>query len=191
MNPFDSVDTLRGEASRAAAAAWGAVRRMAVTLTAKALWQLAGFNLGDGNTETFNAELFTGVGVYARPPSSGKPEAIVVSVGAAKTMVIVGIRDEATRAAVAGGLAEDETMVFNSQVVLYMKSDGTIEARAASGAAVPLALKSDVDSLASYVDNTLVLMVATTGTATAQTGTATVATSHAPSAAGTSILKGQ
>lgn len=186
-----SVKQLRDETGRAATAAFGAIRRMAITLTAKALWQLTGFNLGDGNVETFNGEVFGGIGFYARPPSSGKPEAIAIAVGGSKTMVVVGVRDEATRSSIAGGINADEAMVFGSQALVYVRNDGTVEIRTPGGSAQALALKSDVDSLASYVDNTLVLAVATTGTASAQTGTATVATSHAPSASGTSVLKGQ
>lgn len=189
MSP--TVQGLREETGRAANAAFGAIRRMAITLTSRVLWQLTGFDLGDGNKETVNGELFTGIGFFAKPPSSGAPEAIAVAVGGAKTMVILGVRDQKTLAQVAGAINQDEAMVFGSQAIVYVKNDGTVEIRTPGGSAHALALKSDVDSLASYVDNTLVLTVATTGTATAQTGTATVATSHAPSAAGTSVLKGQ
>ena len=185
-----SVAKLREETSRAAAAAVGAVRRMAITLTAKTLWQLTGFGLGDGQTETINAEPFAGIGFYARPPSSGKPEAIAVMVGGAKAPVIVAVRDEATRSSVAGGIGQDEAMMFGSQAVVYVKNDGTVEIRTPGGAAVPLALKSDVASLVSTY-NTHTHAVATTGTATAQTGTAAATLNTASAPTGTSVLKGQ
>lgn len=131
-------------------AAMGAIRRMAITLTgtltaAKAIWQLVGVRLPNGDLETQLAETFTGIGFYARPPATGKPEAIVIMVGQdAELPVVVGVRDEKTRAAIAGALKADETAAFNSIVILHMKADGTIEARSKNGVAVPLALKSDV-----------------------------------------------
>lgn len=126
----------------------GMVRRVAITLTTKALWQIAGFKSFDGTQETKQVEVFPGLGIYARPPSSGKPEAIVVMVGAdAATPAIVATRDEATRASVAGAIAAGETMVYTPLAVVYLKSDGTIEARSASGAASPLATKADLVAL--------------------------------------------
>lgn len=115
----------------------GMVRRMAISLTAKALWQLVGFRQADGSSETRSAETFSGIGFYARPPGDGKPEAIVLMVGDSKNPVIVGTRDEKTRAASAGGLDEDEAMVFNSQAVVYVKSDGTVEVRRTAGLVEP------------------------------------------------------
>lgn len=125
----------------------GLVRRMAISLTTKVLWQLVGFRLPGGDSETLPADPFTGIGHYARPPAGSKPEAIAVMVGDAKTPVIVAVRDEQTRAAVAGGLTEDETAVFNSQAIIYIKADGTIEARTADGTAVSLATKHDLQIL--------------------------------------------
>lgn len=113
----------------------GAIRRMAVTLTSQVLWQLAGFRMPDQSREAFNAEVFGGIGIYARPPDSTQPEAIVLMVGDAKAPAIVAVRDEATRAAVAGALKADETMVFNSEVCMHATADGHVDLRAASGAA--------------------------------------------------------
>ncbi len=179
-----SVKGKNQDTDSAVARARSAVRRMAVTLTSQVLWQLAGFRMPDQSRETVNAEQFPGIGFFARPPSSGQPEAIAVMVGDAKVPVIVAVRDEATRSKVAGAIAEDEAMVFSSQAVVYIKADGTIEARTAGGAAVPLALKADVDALAHYVDHTLTLPVsgATAGP---------VAGSTAPAASGTTVLKGE
>lgn len=128
----------------------GAIRRMAVSLTRSMLWQLAGFKQLDGSTETFEAEPFAGVGVYARPPSGAKAEAIVVMVGGGKSPAIIATRDEKTRAAVAAGIKEDETMIYTSQACVLIKANGTIEIRSASGTALPLATKADIDALKTW-----------------------------------------
>jgi hypothetical protein len=109
------------------------IRRMAISLTSKVLWQLAGFRLPDGSIEVTNAEAFTGIGFYARPPRSGVPEAIVASVVDATVPMIIAVRDEATRAKVAGGIGEDETAVFNSQAMMLLRNNGTIELGAGPG----------------------------------------------------------
>lgn len=185
MSARDRIRDNNSAGDPATARAWGAVRRFAVTLTSQVLWQLAGFRMPDQSREVVNAEQFSGIGFFARPPSSGSPEAIAVMVGDANAPVIVAVRDEATRSKIAGAIAEDEAMVFSSQAVVYIKADGTIEARTAAGVAVPLALKSDVDALAHYVDNTLTLPVsgATAGPSAGAT--------HAPASVGTTVLKGQ
>jgi hypothetical protein len=111
----------------------GTVRRMAISLTSKVLWQLVGFRQLDGSIEVTNAEAFTGIGFYARPPRSAAPEAIVVSIVDATTPMIIAVRDEQTRANIAGGIEEDETAVFNSQAMLLLRRDGTIEVGAGPG----------------------------------------------------------
>lgn len=115
----------------------GSIRRMAITLTSDILWQLVGFRLPDGSEEVAKAEAFTGIGFYARPPSrpprSRSAEALVVSVVDATTPIIVAVRDEETRAKVAGGIDEDETAVFNSQAMMRFRRDGTIEVGAGQG----------------------------------------------------------
>lgn len=173
----------------------GMIRRMAITLTTKALWQLAGFRMPDGSTETMTVEPFTGIGIYARPPSSTQPQAIVVMVGDAKSPAIIAVRDEQTRAAAIAaiapnGFAPDETALFNSQATLYIKADGTLEARSVNGTAVALALKSDVDNLAAYVDGTSTvpserLILSVSG------AFASGAVGGAPPSTGTKKLKGE
>lgn len=133
------------------------LRRMAISLTAKALWQLVGFRGQDGATETRNVEPFTGIGFYSRPSLNGKPEAIVVMVGAGGGIVdaavspgtpaIVATRDEQTRAAVAGDLQPDETAIFNSLAILLVKADGTFEARSVAGIAKQLAFNDQLTAL--------------------------------------------
>lgn len=143
-----SIKDLAKVTDPAVARAAGMIRRMVITLSgAKAIWQLTGFRQLDGSNEVVNAEVFSGVGFYARPAASGKPEAIVVMVGDGKVPAVVAVRDEATRAAVAGDLEADETAVFTSQAIVHLKNDGTVEIRSEGGAAVPLATKADLDAL--------------------------------------------
>lgn len=131
--------------------ALGALRRMAISLTARALWQLAGFKLPDGGQEAFNAEPFTGIGIAARPPANGAPEAIVVMIGGARSPAIIAVRDEKTRAAIAGALAQDETATFNSKSIFVHKADGTMEARSANGTPAELSHNADLAKLVSIL----------------------------------------
>jgi hypothetical protein len=146
------VRALRQGTDPSHARARGALRRFAISLTAKVLWQLTGPTI-DGVVEVLRAEPFTGIGFFARPPASGKPEAIVAMLGDADAPAVIAIRDEATRAAAAGELTADETAVFNSLAILHFKEDGTIEARPVGGGpAVSLALKSDLDAAKAVFD---------------------------------------
>ncbi len=138
----------------------GSIRRMAISLTAKTLWQLVGFRIGT-KTETLPAETFLGIGFHARPSSSGKPEAIVLMVNGQDAPVVVAVRDEKTRAAIAGALLEDETAMFNTQAIVVAKADGSIEARSAAGVALPLATKADLTALKTAITNAVI--VATDG----------------------------
>lgn len=159
------------------------VRRLAIVATSRVLWQLSGVRNLDGTTEALGVEVFPGIGFYARPPASSKPEAVVVNVGGANAPAIVATRDEQTRKAVAD-IAEDEAAVFNSTGGVFVKADGTIEARSAGGTAVALATKADLDALKVYLD------------AHAHTGVTTgVGTSGPPSPSpaptGTTKLRGE
>jgi phage gp45-like len=134
-----SVKQLREQTKPAVVHAAGAIRRMAIALTSKALWQLTGLRLLDNSTEVMTAEPFGGIGFHARPAASGKPEAIVLLVGDnATTPVVVAVRDEKTRQAIAGALAGDETAMFNSQAIVVCKADGTVEVRSKNGTAKKL-----------------------------------------------------
>lgn len=110
----------------------GMIRRFAVSLTTRGLWQVSGHEMIEGDREVRDAEVFAGIGLFARPPSSGgKPEAVVVFPGGGgANPVIVAARDEATRKAVAD-LNSDETAIFTSQSIIVIKSSGTIEIRSA------------------------------------------------------------
>jgi len=124
-----SVEELRAELDPRNLRGWGGVRRMLITYTAKALWQLTGFRKLDGTKETRDVEVFGGVGIAARPPDGAAAEAITVNVGDANAPAIVAIRDEATRQASAGDLEADETAVFNTKAIMHTKADGTVEIR--------------------------------------------------------------
>lgn len=125
----------------------GAIRRMVVDVTTKAAWRVLGYQLPDGSREQAAAEVFPGVGFYSRPPTDVEAEVIVLNVGGAEHRVIIATRDEATRKAVAGALKANETALFNSAAIVYLKDDGTIEARSAAGTAVPLATLADLQAL--------------------------------------------
>lgn len=136
----------------------GKVRRMAVSVTnvlagagttTAAFWQVVGHLLLDNTTkETADAEVFSGVGFYARPPAGANAEAIVAFPGGPSNPTIVASRDEATRKKVAGDAKQDETFVFNSQVALRFTNSGLIQAYLVGGPTpVQLALKSDVDGV--------------------------------------------
>lgn len=165
----------------------GRIRRMVVSVTARALWQVVGHKLFDGTTETRDAEVFSGIGFYSRPPSSGKPEAIVVFPGGAGNPIVAATRDEKTRQAIAGELAEGETAVYNASAIVFLRANGTIEIRSAGGTAQALATKADLDALIAafnahvhvYIPGTL----ATVPTA--------VPTTPASSSTGTTKLRGE
>jgi phage gp45-like len=164
----------------------GQIRRGAVTLTSSTLWQVLGQRGGAGGDETWNIEPFTGIGIYARPPSSGNPEAIVVAIGGAKTTAIVATRDEATRKLGAGDLAEGETCVFNDKARIIVKADGTVEIRLHGGVAIPLATLADVQAIRAALDGHSHTYVPGSGTPTTTTANPAV-----PAPVGTTVLKAQ
>lgn len=172
----------------------GALRRMAVTLTARPLWHVVGHRTLDGSDETAVAEVFPGVGFYARPSRAGKPEAIVVHVGGASHPVVIATRDEKTRAAVAS-IAEDEAILYSSTAVVHVRADGTVEIRSPDGAAVPLATKADVEALKTHFDGHKHQHAIPNGTTLTsvptRTPTGTVILDPAPSPAGASVLRGE
>lgn len=157
---------------------YGMIRRLAITLTAEARWQLLGQRGGEGGDEILQAEPFTGIGFYSRPASSGNPEAVVVAVGGAKTTVIVATRDEATRQAVAGDLPDDSTAMFNTKAIIVINPDSTVEIRTPGGTADALVTQSQ------FMNHTHT---------TAGTGPPTPPTALSPSPplTGTTVLKAQ
>lgn len=184
-----TVEQLAQSTNPALVRAFGAIRRFAVTLTDRAIWQVAGVLMPDGR-ETLRAEVFGGVGFSARPPSDSDAEAIVAMGGGATNPVIVAVRDEKTRAAVAGDLQPDESAMFNSQAIIVTKADGTIEARSANGTAVELALKSDLDALRAAL-LTAVIALGANGAAAVVAAMDTALGVSAPWPVGTTKLKGE
>lgn len=135
----------------------GMVRRMAITLTSKVLWQLAGFRLPDGSQEVINAEPFTGAGFYSRPPASGQPEAIVINIESASAPMIIAIRDEKTRAAIVGALLQGETAMYTDKSLFKINADGTMEGRSAGGTAGFLGTVVDLTTLKSAIQGAAVV----------------------------------
>lgn len=163
----------------------GLARRVAVRLTDGAFWQTVGHLLLDNTTrETADAEVFSGVGVYARPPAGANAEAIQIHPGGPSNPVIVATRDEATRKKMAGDALQDETFVFNSQVVIRLSNAGFINCYLLGGPTpVQLALKSDVDAVVSAFN----------GHTHVETGASTnpvIPAQRAPAPVGSSVLRG-
>jgi phage gp45-like len=125
------------------------VRRFTVTATKGALWKLLGVR-GLADEETGTAEVFHGIGIAARPPVDGQPEAIVVNVGGAKAPVIVATRDLKTLQAVLADMGELEagsTLVHTEACVIYARPNGTVEIRTPAGTATKLPTLADVQAL--------------------------------------------
>ncbi|MCA9678840.1 MAG: phage baseplate assembly protein [Myxococcales bacterium] len=162
----------------------GALRRVVVDLTTKAAWRVLGY-LVDGDQESFRAEVFSGIGFWARPPADGRPEAIVANVGGYEHPVIIATRDQKTRAAIAE-LEADETAIFTSTATVVIKADGTVEVRSATGTAVPLALLSDLAALKSAIEGWT--PAPNDGGAALQTALTALFTSWP---VGTTVLKGE
>jgi phage gp45-like len=136
----------------------GKIRRMAVTVTnvvkdavttSSSFWQVVGHLLQDNTTnETADAEVFPGVGFYARPPAGANAEAIVAFPGGPSNPVVVASRDEDTRKKAAGGALQDETFVFNSKVAIRCTASGLVQVYLIGGPTpLRLALASDVDAV--------------------------------------------
>lgn len=187
----------------------GQIRRVAIKVTASALWQMVGYKLPGQAPETRQVEAFTGIGFYARPPRSGKPEAICVFVAGAKSPAIVATRDEKTRAQVAD-LGEDESAIFNTRGGVFVNADGTIEVRSALAPLVEPMLKADTyraaeDALLTALQAWAAAVATALGTiptfpapaatafasATTALGTAITAFKSAGAAYKTTVLRGQ
>jgi phage gp45-like len=162
----------------------GMVRRMVLTLTRQVTWQLEGVPLPDDHggvkPEVRNAEVFSGIGFYSRPPATGAPEACVLSLGGdADASVVVATRDEKTRSEVAGDIDEDETALFNSKALLLAKADGTIEVGAGPGAEPTVkgnTYRSAEDAMLTAVSAALAVIASMPGITPAQTAAVNAAT---------------
>lgn len=166
------------------------VRRFVVTATAGPLWKLLGIRGLEGD-ETNTVEVFHGIGIAARPPTTGTPEAIVVNVGGAKAPVIVSTRDWKTLKSVLDQLPGDDleagsTLVYAGGAIVWVRANGTVEIRTPSGTAVPLATKADVDAIRDALNGHTHTYVPGTGTPTTTTINPSV-----PASIGTTVLRGQ
>ncbi len=141
----------------------GMVRRMIVTRTRTARWQVTGHKLLDGNTETRDAELFGGVGFHARPNEDDDTEAIVAfPAGGQGGPIIVAVRQEARRRVVTTDLAAAETQIHNSATgsaatIIRIKADGTVEIRSLAGVALPLPTLAEFNALVAAFNAFLVI----------------------------------
>lgn len=162
-----------------------ALRRMAVTATANALWTLAGAQDEDDS----DVEVFSGIGFYSRPPETGgSPEVVLVKIGGASAHpAIVATRDERTRQAFTQirDMLADESAMFNSQARVHCLADGTVVVDDGTGA-VELALKSDVQGVKDAIAAAAVS--AGDGGATFKTN---IGTGLSGFPVGTTILKGK
>lgn len=135
----------------------GRLRRMLIRLTSRAgspsaIWQLLGHRGEDGRTETVDAEVFSGIGVFARPLGSAKAEAVVVNVGSVEQPIVIATRCEDVRKAVLDQLAENETAIYTSKAVVWIRADGTVEIRTATGTAKKVAHQEDLEALWTHVN---------------------------------------
>jgi phage gp45-like len=124
----------------------GMIRRMRYLSSSSGFWQVEGVSAEEGSPETEPPlEVFHGVGFVTRPKNGSDAEVIVAKIGGASGhKVVIASRDREQEFTLDD---DDECAVFNSTAVVYFKKDGTIEARSRAGAAVALALKSDVDAI--------------------------------------------
>ena len=140
-----NIEDLRERVSRAYHRLRGMVRRVTISLTGNTgQWQAQGYRgigVDDIEGEKFDlVEVFPGIGISARPKAGSRAEAIIVHVGAESGHpVIVATRDRSMEVS----LEEDETAVFNSQAVLILKKDGTVEIRSRTGVAQKLVTWAD------------------------------------------------
>ena len=143
-----------GEFRRALA---GSLRRMAVKLTAGGVWQVAGHILFGSDRETRQAELWPGIGIFARPPKgSSSAEAIVANAGGQNNPAIVATRDEETRKKV-DDLVDDEGALYNTLARVYVTKDGNIELRTHAGVAIKLPTLADVQKIETAISGATIV----------------------------------
>ena len=127
-------------------AARGLVRRLAVSKAAALLWDLLGVQVGTSPTarERIKAEPFYGIGIMALPSTNGAPEAIVLNVSGAQAPVIVAARDaKAQQAAVPSTMVAGDVCLYSDGAIVYVRANGTVEIRTASGEAKRLMTVDD------------------------------------------------
>ncbi len=148
------------------------VRRVLVKATGK-LWQLAGY---PGEVLS-DIPRIAEVGFVSRP-RAGKGEAIVLKVGEKGHRVIIATRDGEIEL----DIDEDETAIFNSQVRVICKNDGTVHIDNGSGAEA-LATKADLQAVVDWLETHI-----HPDPSSGNTGTPTTTP---PSPDGTTVLMGK
>lgn len=141
----DTTEESRGQVSTDRRDLLGTLRRMAITVTSRSFWQVIGVLLLDGKRETVDAEVFSGIGFYARPAPGANTEAIIGNVGGAQNPAILATRDEDTRKRVAV-LDQDETAMYNTLAITKCTKTGHIEARSPGGTATRLPTFADFEA---------------------------------------------
>lgn len=130
----------------------GMLARMAVRVTSGPFWQAVGVLLQDGVTkEAVEAEIYPGIGHYARPKQGANAESIVGYVGGPENPAIIATRDEDTRKRVAK-IDQDETATFNTLALMHITKAGKILAYLAGhiADAVGLAKASELNNLRAF-----------------------------------------
>lgn len=128
----------------------GMIRRVLVTISTNTTkWQVRGVHNSVGGDEVFEAELFPGVGIFARGSSS--TEAVVLNVGGSKVPVIVATRDEATRRKIASQVGPGEAALYNDSLICILKQGGAIELRTHAGTALAVPTMADFNALRDFV----------------------------------------
>lgn len=193
MASDDTIAEARRAVSSAIRDVAGMLRRMTIKLTKGGTWQMMGHILLGGELESRQVDAFSGIGNFARPKAGANAEAIVAFIAGAQNPVAIALRDEDLRKLVAGGLGQDEHMVANTVAILYLKNDGTIEARSPGGAARRLAFADEMDDLRGFVSAQFLGTGHVHGVSGGATNSVTpVGTPPGPgSYPGTDVLKGE
>jgi hypothetical protein len=145
-----TVTSSRARRDRSTSIVGALIRRMQLVASSAVQWSLQGFLDEDGSVEAEEAEVFPGVGVFARPKSGDNAEAIVLKVGGASGhAVIVATRNQDGIKRI-GSLGEDETIIFTSTTAVKITASGQVLIGAIGAPLLPLThgvvLASGVDT---------------------------------------------
>lgn len=186
---YRSAADLKREQSPEAKSNASRIRRLAVSVTSRVFWQLLGYKSHESKQKGIDAENFSGIGFYARPKTSDKAEAVLVSVGDARHSVIIATRNEDVRKQIAN-LAENETAIFTSLSTVVIKADGTIEIRSKDGTALPLPTLADLQAVVDALDSHSHLYIPYPG-GVAGAPVATTGNPSVPDPDGTDIIRAE
>ncbi len=91
-----------------------------------ARWLVEGHEDFDGNIETDEVEVFPGVGLWGRPKSSHRVEAIALKVGGESGHAVIVATRNQDGVRLLGAIEEDETVVFTSTTMVKIAADGQV-----------------------------------------------------------------